>query len=195
MKGTIVTSLLKSYMKEISEENISLFLSCIDLKEYPKDYVLIKEKTIAKDFFIVVSGIVGSYSKSKANDKEYIRALHNKGTIFTNISSLDKDNNSINYYKSLSSCTVFKGSYLDFIKLTTENHQLSLLYNRIIEHSLLQSQKRIDELSFMDATERYKSLKNRFANIENLVPQYQIASYLNITPVQLSRIRKKMYSV
>jgi len=29
--------------------------------------------------------------------------------------------------------------------------------------------------------------------IENLIPLYHIASYLNITPVQLSRIRKDLY--
>ena len=29
--------------------------------------------------------------------------------------------------------------------------------------------------------------------IENLIPLYHVASYLNITPVQLSRIRKNLH--
>ena len=44
----------------------------------------------------------------------------------------------------------------------------------------------------MDATQRYLKLCKKIPDIESLIPQYQIASYLGITPVQLSRIRKKM---
>ncbi len=54
--------------------------------------------------------------------------------------------------------------------------------------------KRISELSSLNATERYVKLKKEIPDIDNLIQQYHIASYLNITPVQLSRIRKELYS-
>jgi hypothetical protein len=44
----------------------------------------------------------------------------------------------------------------------------------------------------MNATERYLSLRKQIPNIDNLIPQYQIATYLSITPVQLSRIRNNL---
>ncbi|MBL4904660.1 MAG: hypothetical protein JKZ00_01235 [Flavobacteriaceae bacterium] len=55
-------------------------------------------------------------------------------------------------------------------------------------------EKRITELSTLDATARYLKLKNDIPDIDNLIQQYHIAAYLNITPVQLSRIRKEIYS-
>ena len=49
----------------------------------------------------------------------------------------------------------------------------------------------LDVLS-KDARTRYLELRNLIPQIDNLIPQYQIASFLNITPVQLSRIRSEI---
>jgi len=46
--------------------------------------------------------------------------------------------------------------------------------------------------SHLNALERYLCLKKEIPNIENLIQLNQIANYLNITPVQFSRIRKKI---
>ncbi len=48
--------------------------------------------------------------------------------------------------------------------------------------------------SHLNATERYLCLKKEIPNIENLIQLNQIANCLNITPIQFSRIRKKIYS-
>ena len=42
-----------------------------------------------------------------------------------------------------------------------------------------------------DASERYASFRQEYPDLENQIPQYQVASYLGITPTQLSRIRAK----
>ena len=195
MEIDIITDLLRSYYSEISDEAIEKFSTIITQKEFLKDHVVIKNESRTTRFYIIKTGIVGSFAQHKQSDKEYIRAIHNDKTIFTNISSLGNNNkSSFNYYKCLSDCIVYEGSYPEFIRQTSLNHELSILYNRILEDALLKSQKRIDELSFMDATQRYLALKNNIPNIENLIAQYQIASYISVTPVQLSRIRKKMYS-
>jgi len=34
----------------------------------------------------------------------------------------------------------------------------------------------------LDATQRYLKLRTQIPNIDDLIPQYQIASYLSITP-------------
>ena len=46
--------------------------------------------------------------------------------------------------------------------------------------------------SHLNALERYLCLKKEIPNIENLIQLNQIANYLNITPVQFSRIRKNI---
>ena len=63
---------------------------------------------------------------------------------------------------------------------------------KLLEHIFITYENRSLDLMRLDATERYLKLREQIPNIDNLIPQYQIASYLNITPVQLSRIRKKL---
>jgi hypothetical protein len=54
-------------------------------------------------------------------------------------------------------------------------------------------ENRIHDLTSLDATELYLKLKSESPEIEKLIPLYHIASYLNVTPVQLSRIRRDLY--
>jgi CRP-like cAMP-binding protein len=62
--------------------------------------------------------------------------------------------------------------------------------NVIVERELeYKTQKEILLLT-KNAEERYKTFREMYPGLENYISQYQIASYLGITPVSLSRIRK-----
>jgi hypothetical protein len=68
------------------------------------------------------------------------------------------------------------------------------MYANALESIFLLLEARIYDLSVLNATGRYLKLKKQIPNIENIITQYHIASYLNVSAVQLSRIRKEMYS-
>lgn len=194
MENNLIVDFLQFHMKEISQESISLFTDLVTLKFFPKNHVIIKEDIPLRKFFVIKSGIIGSFSKDADGNKEFIRAIHTKKNVFANISALDESKATLNSYKCLTDCEIYEGNFVKFKEYIDTNKEFSILYGKIMETSLVRSQMRIDELSLLDATERYKALKSNIPNIENLIPQYQIAYYLNITPVQLSRIRKKLYS-
>ena len=44
------------------------------------------------------------------------------------------------------------------------------------------------------AVDRYQLFRTQHPEIESLISQYYIAQYLGVSPTQLSRIRKKMFS-
>jgi CRP-like cAMP-binding protein len=202
LEPALVSEFSRFFMSNISDEAIDLFSKIVCLKKYKTGDVLISKGT--SKFYIIVEGIVASFSKNSQKDREYIRTIHLENYAFTdlfyqindlNIAHIDLDNKMPeDYYKCLTNCALLEGDFKDFMELSLSNHEISLLYNKIQQTLILQVLKRLDRLSLLDATERYKILKQRIPQIENLIPQYQIASYLNITPVQLSRIRKKMYS-
>ncbi len=199
MKRNIVAGFSRFYMEKISDEGIESFSEILSLKTFKTGEVLIKRANDFTKFYVIKSGIVASFSKNLEEDKEYIRTIHVENYAFTNLFYLEKlsDNNenfSYDYFKCLTDCTLLEGNFKDFLDLTQKNHEISMLYNCINQRLLLQMLIRLDRLSLLDATKRYQVFKQRIPNIENLIPQYQIANYLNITPVQLSRIRKKLYS-
>ena len=52
-------------------------------------------------------------------------------------------------------------------------------------------QRRILSLLTLSAAEKYDQFIKDYADFEKIIPNYQIASYLGITPQSLSRIRKE----
>lgn len=182
---------MRAHLSTITDESINAFYTSLKPKLYPKGEIIIKNNDRPLKFFFVLSGIVGCFSKQ--NNRQYIKALHIKQNPFTNIYALTCNiSEIIENYTALTECYLLEGSYEEFVKLTEEHHELSLFYNKVLESAFFKIQLRLDSLSLLDATQRYLSLKDRIPDIENLIPQYQIAHYLNITPVQLSRIRKRL---
>ena len=51
--------------------------------------------------------------------------------------------------------------------------------------------QRIEHLYTLSPMERYELMNQIFPNIHNRVPQHMIASYLGITPIHLSRIKRE----
>ena len=66
------------------------------------------------------------------------------------------------------------------------------VYVGILENTLQEKLLRENALLSMCATERYLDLKRRIPGIEERVSQIHIASYIGITPVSLSRIRRTL---
>lgn len=63
----------------------------------------------------------------------------------------------------------------------------------IIQNAFISMQRRIVENMSEPADERYLHFKERYPQLEQRLPQHQVASYLGITAESLSRIRKQMW--
>ena len=61
---------------------------------------------------------------------------------------------------------------------------------RVMEREWIVKERHDIRMVTNDATTNYQIFREEFPGLENLIPQYHIASYLGITPIQLSRIRR-----
>lgn len=62
--------------------------------------------------------------------------------------------------------------------------KIEVAYTRLLERTLIQTN--------MSAEERYIAFQKKYAKLEFLVPQYIIASYLNISPEHLSAVKNRL---
>ena len=79
----------------------------------------------------------------------------------------------------------------DFHRLIEQSHEVDLLYHKLFEHSLLASQRKADITRFEIAQNRYRLLLERHPQIIMRAPMKHIASFLQMTPETLSRMRAK----
>ena len=178
----------------LSKETGEQFAKILHIQEFKKGERIADLGEVPSDFFILTAGIVRSYITDEKG-KEFTRSLYVPITAVGAFSALIQQKTSSIVYECLTDCTLLVGDYNKFKELASENIELANLYNMVLERIFMRMEKRIFELSTLDAKQRYLKLKKHIPEIENLIPQYHIASYLNITPVQLSRIRKDLYKV
>ena len=74
-----------------------------------------------------------------------------------------------------------------------QNDELKLFQIYYLEKNwLLAKESREIEFVQNDASARYLCFINEYPALKDRLPQYHIASYLGITPTQLSRIKKNL---
>ncbi|APZ46606.1 hypothetical protein BW723_10010 [Polaribacter reichenbachii] len=179
--------------KDIPEKSFDSFLQLASKVEFKKNEFLIKFNEVAINFYIIKTGIVRSYIVDEKG-KEYTRSFFTLGKPTGSLNSLLSKEPSKLAYECLTDCTLYKINYNNFMTLTKTDIGLANLYSRLLEYVFFLMESEIYNLAILDASERYLKLKREIPDIENIIAQYHIAAYLNISAVQLSRIRKKMYS-
>ncbi len=177
----------------LSPDSLSKFEDLFSKKTYKKNEVLYRSGEASSKFFILLEGVARSVVIDR-NGKEKTRTLFKAPAIFTSlISSLNSEPSKAEF-NCLTDTILFEGNFLKFVELTRIHHDISILYSKCLEEAFINMKDKATILSTLNATERYLYLKKQIPDIEKLIQLNHIASYLNITSIQLSRIRKKVYS-
>ena len=180
----------------LTDESFKALSKLVIKKNYHKKDFLIKDKKDFNKFFILTDGIARSATLDD-DGKKRTRDIFQPPWIFTSLkNNIQKDDFFFSIeFDCLTDVIVYEGDFLKLKEILPKYPDLVQLYIRCLETTLLKFIDNAAMFAHLDATERYLSLKKKIPNIENLIQLNHIANYLNITPVQFSRIRKKKYSI
>ncbi|AUC81290.1 Crp/Fnr family transcriptional regulator [Lacinutrix sp. Bg11-31] len=160
-------------------------------KEIKQGEKLLDLGVVPQKIYFITKGVIRSYILL-SNGKEITTTLYNPLMFFASFRALLKEEPTNLIYVALTDCHVFEIDYDTFYDLCKKDINLMTLYSKFLEYLILRSEARFVELSSKEAKERYLLLRERIPNLDNIIPQYQIAAALGITPVQLSRVRAKL---
>lgn len=82
--------------------------------------------------------------------------------------------------------------FTSLVQLSETNKEMSVFVMNFLMRLALKKENREYEFLCLDATERYRLLRDHQSDLLQRVTQNDIARYLGITPVALSRIRRKL---
>lgn len=175
----------------VSKETYLILNGLASIRKLKAGEDIVKQGGKSKKIAFLVSGLMRAFSTLESG-KQVTKNIFSPISFVGAFSSIVKDQPSILCYEALVNSVVFEVNFNEFIKISKTNIDVSNLYNRILEYVFIVYEKKQMEMLTLNGTERYLSLKKQIPNIDSLIPQYQIASYLNISAVQLSRIRKEL---
>ena len=185
-----IEKVLSQYI-DLPKNIISIFKESLTYCELEPFEYFAKTNEYTTNFFILKSGLIRSFLETE-DGKEVTKFFFTPVNFAGSLSSLIKRNPFDLNYQALTKVTGYKGCFLKLKELTLKSHEFSLFYIKIMEDSYLKVEDVILDISTNSATQRYLILKERIPTIDNLIAQRYIASYLNVSPVQLSRIKKSL---
>lgn len=158
--------------------------------ELAKNEYLIRNGERTQFAYILLEGVVRVfYNKEGA---EYNKTFFMPGTFPTALTALLSNEPSHLNFQALLPSKLIKFSYPAFRNLFKKHRCLESLLLAILEREWINKERHDIHMVINDGETNYLIFREEYPQLENLIPQYHIASYLGITPIQLSRIRAQL---
>jgi len=159
-------------------------------KEIQKGESVLSEDSLKKQHIFVLSGCLRSFYRME-NGKEVTIQFAIKNWWIGDYITFYTDNKSILSIEGLAKSEILLLDKIELEKLYLEYPEIATFQRKSFEKRIAALQKRILSLLTLSASEKYSQFINDYAAFEKVIPNYQIASFLGITPESLSRIRKE----
>ena len=140
---------------------------------------------------IVVSGVVREYYL-QPDGAEHTRGFALPGESYGSLSDALLSRPARVFVRAESEARVLLVRWSSIARLAKQSLEWERLQARLVERLYLRKSVREYELLALDAMGRYQSLREQHPTLESLVPAQLIATYVGITNVHLSRLRRRL---
>ena len=171
----------------MTHDELDILESILVSQKYAKGEMILKEGGICRQFLYIDKGLVRQFYFK--HGKEVTEHLGQEHTIVMCIESLFKEEPTKLQVEALEPTTVYALPKAELERVAMHNVNIQILYRKILEESLIISQIHADLVRFETAQDRYKKLCKLCPQVVLRAPLVYIASYLQMTPETLSRVR------
>lgn len=166
-----------TYAKELGEQATT---STIE-----KGAIYIDKNAYAKNLGFLMKGVMRIYDIDESGQQWNKVFLSTPSFLLGNPNIEER---SIHYFEAITPCEVIEFP-MGFIKESiNKNPKLNELQTKLLLHLFEKKSKREYDFLTLTAKERYLKCLKEYEHIIADIPQFHIASYLGISPTQLSRI-------
>ena len=174
----------------LSEDEVEAIDETMRWQEYGRGTILLKEAQISSDTYFVLEGIVRQYylidgvekTSDFFSDEQWVISLNH----------INPNNPSPYYLECCTDCSLLIGNSQKGEGLFKKFPNLETISRKLMERVFTEQQEKIEAFTINTPTLRYQNLLKSRPDLFQRIRQYQIASYIGVTPESLSRIRKRI---
>ena len=183
----IARQMASDYHLQADKESTHALADILICKKYKKGEIILNEGEVCKCMRYIEKGMLRQYYfKYEKDVTEHI--AYEKGVVIC-LESYFRQEPTRLMIEALEQSVIWEIDKEQIDKLAVEHTAIGLLYRKIMENSLIESQIKADTLRFEPAHERYNKLLQIHPEILKRAPLVYIASLLQMTPETLSRVR------
>jgi len=177
----------------ISPSSFELMEKHLGYYTIPKGEIFIKrDRENSKEYFLI-GGIYKSYVTNPGGDEITISFFLKNSILSPHHIRTSGDKSNLNF-KALSDLRMASIDVKFFESLMIENQEFRSFGNLIVQNELKTKVEKEIGLASLTAKERLLAFREQFRSLENTIPHTDIASYLGITNISLSRLRRELMS-
>jgi len=174
---------------QLSEELQSVVIASSNIRKYEKGTIILNENNISNESFLVLKGCLRSYLIKDGEEKTL--EICTEGQPFTP-NNYGKKIATEQYLECVEESIVSVNSPEFEAEMFQKYPQFESVCRIMGDVIMSEQQEKFTMYKLTNPEDRYLHLTKNRPDLLQRVPQYQIASYLGLTPQSLSRIRKRL---
>tara|TARA_Y100000991_G_C21823250_1_gene284828 strand:+ start:49 stop:621 length:573 start_codon:yes stop_codon:yes gene_type:complete len=172
----------------LSSEANEHILSVSKQIKLEKGDLLIGQDNKVDSIYFIEEGCMRSFSRDE-NGKEATLCFGVKNSLISNFRTIHNNQLSGLTVECVKKASIIQLKSVDFYHALERFPELDVVHRKHLELRVSDLEKRILDQLMLPASDRYEKFLKYYSEIEPLVPNYCIASFLGITQESLSRIR------
>lgn len=182
----VARELARKYSTMIHEE-LDVLESVLVPMKFSKGEIILREGEVCRNIYYVERGLIRQFYFK--NGKQITEHLGVDRTIFMCIESLFHEEPTHLQVEALEASYIYALPKHRLEQVALHNVNIQILFRKILEESLVISQVMADLVRFETAQERYRKFCKLAPQIVLRAPLVYVASFLQMTPETLSRVR------
>lgn len=181
-----------SQMVSLTNKEKAIFEDAFTFRQVPKKFTLVKEGEIAREIYFINQGLLRLYYSKEG--EEITAFIFREGLFASSYDSFLQQSPGIQSLEALEDSDLLVLSFDRLQELYEKLPKMNILTRKVAEQRFINAQRILSSFILDSPEERYLKFEEQNKDLLQRVPQHIIASYLGITPVSLSRIRKRISS-
>ena len=182
----IARELARKY-STMTHDELDVLESILVPMKFGKNEMILKEGEVCENIYYIDRGVIRQFYFK--NGKEVTEHLGSDRSIFMCIESLFLEIPPLLQVETIEPSVIYALPKHRLEQVALHNVNIQILYRKILEESLILSQVHADLVRFETAGDRYKKMCKLMPQVVLRAPLVYIASYLQMTPETLSRVR------
>lgn len=163
--------------------------ACLQTKSIEKGNLLLKRGTVCNKLFFINQGLLKTFFDKE--DKEFIMRFFQDKTFCSVLDSFTSQRPSLYNIMALEDTEVSYITQIDIELLCRKHHCIETAFRKLLSFAVTMMMKRVSEMLEENGTERYNHFLQENGHLLQRISLGDLANYLGITQVSLSRIRGK----
>ena len=171
----------------MTHEELDILEQILVPMKFAKGEMILREGEVCKHIYHIDRGLVRQFYYKA--DKELTVHIGIDNSIVMCIESLFREEPTYLQIEALEPTVIYALPKKRLEEVALHNVNIQILYRKILEESLILSQVHADLVRFETAYDRYMKMCRLMPQVVLRAPLIYIASYLQMTPETLSRVR------